>query len=205
MKRSLSFAAGLSLFILLGVGCTNASQEQTPPTPTEPQKTTTSSTPEQTSAAPILYRGAWFDIKYPKNFTASPTTPTFVSDNGNTRVKTDEAKFVSPDGNIEFFVFSPLWGGNPIEYLNIKNTEELVSEKTTTTTNANSDKKITTWVTIKAKDGSYYRSFVSITDGVGSGSQVHHVLGLQYKNEAAYEKYKNDYLKFKASLMQYSD
>ena len=137
-----------------------------------------------------LYKGTWFDIKYPKEFTPSSIA--------------DEARFLSPDGTVEFFVFSPQWGGNPVDYLTTKASEELVSEKTDTT-GADLKKKIVRWVTVKAKDGSYYRSFVSIKAQVGTGSDLHYVFGIKYENDAAYQQYRDAYIAFKASLSQYAD
>ncbi len=206
MQKISSLAILLSVLVLAGAGCANKNPEKNNST-----FTAVDNTPNQTTTAPaatnkvVIYRGAWFDVKYPENFTAAPTQPTLISKNSNTRVRTDEATFTSPDNNIEFFVYSPLWNGDPKEYLKIKDTEELVSEKISTTTDRNSDLQRTRWVTIKAKDNSYYRSFVSITGGINLGSLVHHVFGIKYKNDAAYEQYKNDYLKFKESLIQYAD
>jgi len=59
-------------------------------------------------------------------------------------------------------------------------------------------------VTIKAKDGSYYRSFVSIKEQV-TPAVVHQVFGIKYSNKESYEYYKKAYLNFKGSLVQYSD
>jgi hypothetical protein len=206
----------LSSMALLGAGCKNISPENSltpivaPNTQTETsssavtEPTQPTTTPSASATKMVLYHGSWFDIRYPEHFIFSPTIPVHFT-NGNTIIETDEATFVSPDKTVEFFIFSPLWSGDPIDYLQIKNTEELVSEKISTTTDPNGDKKVTRWVTLKAKDSSYYRSFISIKNAVDSGSETHHVFGVKYKNEAAYEKYKNDYLKFKESLRQYSD
>ena len=142
--------------------------------------------PEQVA----LYKGTWFDIKYPKEFTPSSTA--------------DEARFLSPDKTVEFFVFSPQWGGNPVDYLTTKTSEELVSEKTDES-GAEMKKEVVRWVTVKAKDGSYYRSFVSIKTQVGTGSDLHHVFRIRYRDNAAYERYRDTYIAFKKSLNQYTD
>lgn len=152
------------------------------------------------------YSGSWFDISYPTNFTTSPSAP-LNTDNSNDLlhyIETDEATFTSPDKSVEFFVFSPLWSGDPIDYLSIKPTEEVVNEKTATK-GEGYGKSITRWVTIRAKDGTYYRSFVSIKNQANTESPLHHVFGIKYKNNEAYEKYKDDYNAFKKSLIQYGD
>ena len=83
---------------------------------------------EQVKVGSTPYRGSWFDIEYPQNFIARPTTPTNV-DNTITHIVTDEAYFTSPDEAVDFFVYSPLWSGNPNNYLTIDLTEEVISEK----------------------------------------------------------------------------
>lgn len=162
-------------------------------TQNEKQKSTSTQPKSITQSDIILYRGSWFEIQYPKEFIATPSSG-----------ETDEAKFFLPDGSIEFFVFSPLWGGNPADYLNISSTEELVDEKTEESGD-DLKKQVIRWVTLKAKDGSYYRSFISIKSQVGTGSDIHKVLGIKYKDNATYEKYKDSYVSFKKSLKQFSD
>ncbi|MDD4995560.1 MAG: hypothetical protein PHW53_03805 [Patescibacteria group bacterium] len=172
------------------------------PMPDEPC-TPVKNTATVTISDVTLYRGTWFDIEYPNGFTPSPTTPTEIRE-GATYVQTDEARFVSPDGTIEFFVFSPLWGGDPADYLTIGPAEELVDEETQES-GAGVDSKITRWVTVRATDGSYYRSFVSIKSQVGTGSDLHHVFGIKYRDNETYELYRDAYVDFKNSLNQYSD
>jgi len=138
------------------------------------------------------YNGLWFEVKYPENFTASPS------------YQADEAYFLSPDQTVEFFVYSPQWTGNPENYLNVSPTEELVSESTDDT-GTDYEHKVVKWATIKAKDGSYLRSYVSIKEQVGTGSDLHHVFGIKYKDEASYQKYTDAYIAFKDSLQQFAD
>lgn len=163
-----------------------------------------------------LYKGSWFDVYYPSNFIAKPTKPISISTDikipgvaPRSEVITDEAYFVSNDGSVEFFVFSPLWAGDPKNYLIVAPNEELVNEtidekREIDYPNQYGD-EITRWVTIKAKDDSYYRSYISIYELVGTGSDVHHVFGIKYKDIESYEKYKESYINFKTSLRQYSD
>ena len=149
------------------------------------------------------YYGKWFDIKYPNEFSANPTAPTDVY-NGITHVQTDEARFKSPDSKVEFFIFSPLWAGDPIDYLKIPDSEIVLSDKSNESGNG-LDKTITRQVTTKAKDGTYYRSFESIKEQVGSGSDLHHVFGIKYQDDEVYKKYRENYVAFKKSLRQYAD
>ncbi len=160
----------------------------------------------------LLYKGSWFDIKYPKNFTPSPTEP--LQNEGDNQkilaIRTNEAYFTAPDKAVEFFVFSPIWGGNPINYLQITSDEELVSEKTSMS-GPDSNKKIIKWVTLKAKDNTYYRSYVSIKQRDTSNTSIddepglHYVFGIKYQNQETYQKYKKAFEDFKSSLVQYAD
>ncbi len=103
---------------------------------------------------------------------------------------------------MEFFVYSPLWSGNPKTYLNAAENEELISEKEETSPDPifKGTDRVTRWLTFKDVSGSYIRSAVSIKT-----ESTHHVFGVKYKNLEIYEQYKNDYLKFKKSLIQYAD
>ncbi|MBI4835971.1 MAG: hypothetical protein HY817_01800 [Candidatus Abawacabacteria bacterium] len=220
MKKALvSLSMCFSLLVI--AGCQPQSKVSLSPLPQAVEELQTQTVPEvkkqsdivtqspmPTQAGVTLYRGSWFDIKYPSNFIPRPTSPTNKT-NAITSVQTDEAYFTSPDSTVEFFVFSPLWGGNPENYLNISNTEEQVSEKTETRKENDypgqfGDKTIR-WLTIKAKDSSYYRSLISIKEQIGTGSDLHHVFGIKYKNNDAYAKYRDAYAAFKNSVRQYSD
>lgn len=219
MKKLL--LSSVFVFLLIGAGC-QTQKEQSVLLPPAVEELQTQTVPEskkqeissgaikteQTHEATILYKGAWFDIEYLQNFTAKPTTPTKVY-NGITRVLTDEANFIALDGTVEFFVYSPLWSGNPEAYLTIAPTEEIVSEKTDEIKESDRQGQfggeIVHWITVKAKDGSYYRSFVSIKKQVGTGSDLHHVFGIKYQDSVAYEKYRTAYIAFKESLRQYAD
>lgn len=217
MKHRLS-AIPLTALLLLGAGC---QKRETPPLSLPPavQELQTQAVPEspkQETRTPVaiptptqvpttLYMGSWFDIRYPQEFTVSPALPA-SNKNGEKTIQTDEATFTSPEGTVAFFVYSPLWSGNPKEYLTIAASEELVDEKTDEkTANGPSGGTKTRWVTLKAKDGSYYRSFVSIRRQLGSGSELHHVFGIKYRDMAAYETHKAAYAAFKQSLRQYAD
>lgn len=206
LKYSFLFSASLAI-ILLGAGCSNKQTTvpsiSTSTTPVIDPVQPTSTPPVVSTKEKSLYRGFWFDIKYPQNFSATPNSPSYVAENQDVRIKTNEARFLSPDGTVEFFVFSPLWGGDPFDYLKVKDREILVSEETATSTEGLNTKTVY-WATIKAKDNSYYRSFVSTKINL-EDSQIHYVLGIKYKDTKMYETYKNAYTEFKDSLQQYAD
>lgn len=188
----------------------NAESNDAEPTETETNtqntKNTQEESPNDTEMETSLYEGTWFDIEYPSEFTANPQP---AEDSLNNRAQTEEATFTSPDGAVEFFVYSPLWSGEPESYLEVKPSEELVDEKEQVLTEEeNPDQygdRVIRWVTIEAKDGSYTRSYVSRRAQVDTGSEVHHVFGIKYENQAAYDKYKDAYEAFKDSLIQYAD
>lgn len=188
-------------------------QTQAVPEITKQDKGETTIIDKSSQANTTVFRGFYFDIEYPKTFTVKPTSPTTVW-NKITYVQTDEAYFTSPDGSVEFFVYSPLWSGDPENYLTITPTEEIVSEKTETGQalphQLKDSERVIRWVTLKAKDGSYYRSFVSIKEQVkdytgSEWSELHHVFGIKYRDSAAYEQYRGAYVAFKESLQQYAD
>ena len=153
----------------------------------------------------LLFRGDYFDIAYPENF-----TPWKFSQKDNTDYfMTDEAYFESPEGDVEFYVYSPQWSGEPREYLKVPESEILLSTRSETVREAEREgqygDKIVKWMTVKSRDGSYLRSILSIREQVGTGSELHHVFGIKYKNESSLARYREEYLAFKSSLRQYSD
>ncbi len=200
--------------LTLGAGCQNTSEKkdglfpaaiddlQAQPTPAA-QKVVDEVKLEQPLVVEAgLYRGSWFDIVYPQDFAASPLAPT-TSYQGLISVTTDEARFTSPDGTVEFYVYSPLWSGEP-DYLKLAPGETMINEKTAES-GSGITARLVRWVTYRADNGSYYRSLISIKDQVGSGSDLHHVFGIKYTDQAAYERYQAAFVTFKESLRQYAD
>ena len=57
--------------------------------------------------------------------------------------------------------------------------------------------------TIKGPNGKYERALLEITDKTQSNARW--AFGIRYANQKAYQKYRPQYLKFKASLKQYAD
>lgn len=169
-------------------------------TSTEPTSIVNKNTePELTANGTRIYRGSWFDIEYPKEFSAASLS---LKESGY--VEQNEASFTSPDGSVEFFIFSPMWSGDPANYLIITPNERVISD-TSSESGSGYARKIIRWVTIESNDGSYYRSFVSIKEQVGTGSDLHHVFGIKYINNDAYNRYRDAYISFKESLRQYAD
>lgn len=145
------------------------------------------------------FKGNWFKVEYPSDFAASPSGPKNKF-NDYEFIETDEARFTSPDGTVEFFVFSPLWSGDPKDYLIQKANEKTVSSSEDI---ANSDDPFAVshhWVTYEDKDGKYTRAYHSLMT-----ESTHHVFGVKYTNRKMYERYKAAYLAFKKSLQQFAD
>ena len=139
-----------------------------------------------------VYKGAWFEIKYPAGFKARASLESISFDG-----KHDSAVFTAADGSVEFYVFAPQWNGKPTDIEIDPSKEEYVAQ--------HAEKKGTInvrRVTIKAKDGSYTRAF---EDSENTDLNIRRVFGFKYKNQAAYAKYRSQYLTFKNSLQQFSD
>ncbi len=135
-----------------------------------------------------LFKGAWFDISYPSSFTVLQGIKCQSMDG------VESAFFISPDKSVEFYVYSPQWSGEASDIV-LKSDEKLASEKTDVKGN-----QTIKWFTISAKDGSYTRSYVqTITESTNQ------VFGIKYKNQSSFDKYKNEYLNFKKSLVQFAD
>ena len=140
------------------------------------------------------YNGSWFSVEIPTGFSASPLSPEKHIDNYSF-VETDEARFTSPDGTVEFFIYSPQWSGNPKDYLVQQSNEKIVDgmEETNLETSHR-------WGTFEDKDGKYTRAYHSIRT-----ESTHHVFGVKYTDKKSYERYKAKYMAFKKSLQQYAD
>ena len=138
----------------------------------------------------LTYKGAYFDIKYPAGFRVRPSQRT----DGE---RYDSAFFGAPDGSVEFYVFSPIWNGDPQDIEINEAAEDYVSQNTQT----NNGIKIRR-ATIRAKDGSYTRSFED-TENTNTNNRT--VFGFKYLNQTVYNKYRQTYLTFKKSIRQFAD
>ena len=202
---------GVGVYVLIQQDVTSQTTQSAAPTSTEGTLSGTStSTTEKTNN----YVGAWFRISYPSDFVAQQVG-THVTKDG----KTDEATFTSPDGSIQFYIYSPQWSGNPESYMRALPTETIESDTSTSTitssTNQNGTtytKKVTRYVTFVATDGSYKRALVSVVAGIVTSpvseeyaSETHTVFGIKYTDQSTYAKYLDAYLAFKKTLVQYAD
>ena len=137
------------------------------------------------------FRGKWFKINYPNNFSAEPSIQ-HKSGEGY-----ESAFFESPDGYVEFYIFAPF---HPVENheIDFNPEKELVVKSES---NKVSDYKEVLYYTYIAKDSSYVRSYEETIES----DVFRTIIGLKYKNKEAYEYYKDSYLKYKNSLEQYAD
>lgn len=138
------------------------------------------------------YQGAWFSIKYPPGFRVQPSLKSRDAVTGY-----DSAFFISPDREVEFYVFSPHWSGEPEDIRIDPHRELLVSENT-----ERKGEKIVKTVTVKDKAGRYLRSWIDIQEPRANSRLV---FGIKYKDQSAYNKYRKHYMIFKNSLQQFSD
>lgn len=138
------------------------------------------------------YKGAWFEIKYPSTFKVRPSLKSISFDG-----QFDSAVFTASDGSAQFYVFAPQWNGTPSDIELDARTEEYVSQRAETKGTITVRR-----VTIRAKDGSYTRAF---EDTENSDLNIRRVFGFKYRDQTIYNRYRNQYLKFKRSLQQFAD
>ncbi|MFH0958113.1 MAG: hypothetical protein V1897_05360 [Pseudomonadota bacterium] len=144
------------------------------------------------------YKGAWFQIEYPEDFTVKPSLKS------SSAKGYDSAFFVSPDESVEFYAFSPQWNGEPSDIQVITKTEQVVSEKTDNVpdTSQKLGTKSVRRYTIAAKDKSYFRSYV---DTENKQLNYRFVIGLKYRDMDVYREFHDRYQIFVRSLKQFSD
>src|SRR5580692_1466715 len=70
------------------------------------------------------FKGAWFAVSCPADFKARLGMKSLTSSEG-----CDSAFFTSPDKQVEFYVFSPQWNGEPKDYALDPNKEVVVNKK----------------------------------------------------------------------------
>lgn len=132
--------------------------------------------------------GMSFTIDYPSDFTAIPGLGRDVDPND----PVSSASFRSPDGSVEFYVYSPLWNGEPTDFSPPEGTK-VVEERT-------GDRVVrrATW----KMPGGMTRSF---EDTEYPSTNTRRTFGIAYRDRASYEKWRPAYLAFKASLRQFAD
>ncbi|MFZ9688115.1 MAG: hypothetical protein ACO3AW_09105 [Chitinophagaceae bacterium] len=138
------------------------------------------------------YEGAWFTINYPSDFIVRNSMRSLTSVEGF-----DSAFFTSPDGLVEFYVFSPQSDGRPSD-IEIRPQSEFLIDSDI----REFKDKTEILYTIAAKDGSYKRSYREVKQYGGS---MNWVLGIKYTSKRAYQKYQQAYVRFKKSLNQFAD
>lgn len=147
----------------------------------------------------LLYRGPWFDIEYPRSFRPLG----FDRAPGSLVEKTfdrDGISFGSPDGAVEFYVYSPQWSGDP-GWIQLAPGEREI-ERSVSTEGTGGARKVMTWVTIAGPEGAGRRSYVQIRQ---PETNVEWYFGFRYQDAAAYARYRPAYLHFRNSLVQYAD
>ena len=138
----------------------------------------------QATAQLNTFRGAGFEVSYPTTFRA------FGSQKSSELNAFESAFFISPDNSVEFYIFAPLHNGLAND-IAVKSNEKQSAIQTTNGKATNAK-----FWTITAKDNSYERTYQESID-VKTGDNW--VIGLKYKNQAAFAKYRNEYLAFKKS------
>ncbi len=194
-KRSTTFAV-LGLLILtpfLPFAALNATAQNAPAAAKAESKpalsASTASRPETSN-----FRGSYFEIKYPKDFTARPLDAKIAKE-------ANAATFTSPDGAMAFYIYSPQWGGDPPNIALDASKEVEVSRKADKGKSSGVEGKYT-WITIAAIDKSYTRIY---QDFLANDQSIHWVIGMKYKSDAVLQQYKTQYAAFKASLKQLGD
>ncbi len=146
---------------------------------------------DKVNSSTKIYKGAFFEIEYPKNFTVKPSIKS------NIPKKYDSAFFISPDKKVKFYVYSPQWSGDPTDILIDPKTEIESDKKTETKNNTKQN-----WYSFKNKNSEYTRSFHETSNEDGPTKLI---FGIEYKNQVAYDMYKQSYLNFKKSIKQFAD
>ncbi len=172
------FYPAILVFFLLLVGCTD---------PLVPKRE------PQFFQAKVweVYQGAWFDISYPSQFIPTPSLQS------RTAKGYDSVEFLSPNGDVSFYIFAPQWGGIPTDIVLAPQGEVVVKES--------EEKKNGTTIktTVICKiDDSFCRS---IWDTISHQGTVRTTLGFKYRNEEVRRRYKESYQKFQYSLQRYAD
>ena|GEM_PF-1794677 len=175
------------------------SEGEAPQQPVAEQKLPSRTVAPQSSGAPVeaktaTYKGAYFEITFPADFNVRPLDAT-------PSMKTSAALFSSPDGAMEFYIFSPQWGGDAPGISIHPETEIEISRKSEKGRSSGVEGTYT-WTTITAKDKSYTRMY---QDFLSTDASIHWVIGMKYKSDATLQQFKGQYANFKASLKQFSD
>ena len=193
-KTIIKISAGILLILVSACSRkeSSASLQRSDSVKTVTQKDSVSTGNLKSATQYKTYKGAWFDIEYPENFKAENSLKSSTNTEGF-----DSAIFTSPDGKVQFYVFSPQWSGEPTDISLDKNNEEQIdfSEE------KKGDITIKRWL-IEANNGSYHRAYEETIDKL---SNTNKVFGIIYSPDHYKDEYREEYLHFKKSLKQYAD
>jgi len=146
------------------------------------------------------YSGYYFKVDIPQGFKVDLNR----SSNNYVTLVTDEA-------GVEFFVYAPMWSRYH-EYLDQRIDEVLVSKEDKKLPKAGTDLsgtyRLYTYYTYQNKNTGVLRSIVDQRSQVGlenRDSELRVVFGVTYPDYKTYEEYKDLYLEFKNSLVQFAD
>jgi len=146
-----------------------------------------------------VYHAASFDVSYPSNFTVKPSLKSILSTS-----RYDSVFFVSPDGKVKFYATTNTADKAPD--ITIKPAAEIMvstrTEKQDATGEQDEEYELYryTWQTIRANNGNYTRSLVIVSDARDGRKYDQGVIGIQYADNASYQKYRDAYMRFKDSL-----
>jgi len=140
-----------------------------------------------------IYKTDAFSIEYPKSFKAKGSK--------------HEAYFSSTDGSVIFYVYAIDTASIKSHYAKVSPLEIEISNEVEK--GGDDDKEynynIYEMATVEAKDGSYLRSYFAQIECNFRGTNtydncVSHVFGIKYKDMTTYDRYKDEYTRFKKSL-----
>jgi hypothetical protein len=140
------------------------------------------------------YRGRWFKVNYPPGWKAQPLEAKTAKDS-------DAATFTSPNGAMQFYIFSPQWGGDA-PGIALDPAKEVEHERKSAAGKSSDVAGTFTWIGIEAKDKSYLRNYQSFK---AKDASIHWVVGFKARSDAVLKQYRTDYERFKKSLEQYAD
>lgn len=148
----------------------------------------------------VTYQGSTFGIAYPDEFES------------NISLGADYASFVSPDGDVTFSVYAPLWNGTP-EQLVAQNDESVVAQSkilqspvSCVTQLGVSSRVNYTATVIRESDGSTLRSVADIELVPDDGSSgVRMTFAFEFANAELFTKYQKLFELFMSTLVQYAD
>ena len=165
----------------------------------------------------VNYHSAFFQIVYPAEFNAKPLDPIFLGHTPEQEpdsqqpkyVNTHEAFFTSADGLVEFYAYVIDSANTLPNYLNLTDDEIRISSKTAKDRDESKHLNYIgkAWVTIKAKDDSYFRSYIHTRACHDNRKSVEwhggcetRVVGIKYPNIESYAIYRDAFSIFNRTL-----